>query len=106
MAYRDLPGAVHLSRTGDGMKKIRLNVEELDVVSFDAGAIRFRGRTVQGYGDAVEIGIGDNGPVKTGDSLRYTCEPSLGNTACTQDATCSPTACGISCDPFCIPDTH
>jgi len=87
------------------MKKIRLNVEELDILSFEAGASRFGGRTVQGYGDAVGIGIED-GPVNTGDTLRYTCEPSLGDTACTQDATCSPTACGISCDPYCIPDTH
>jgi|GEM_PF-2760209 len=83
------------------MKKIRLNVEELDVLSFDAGGSRFGGRTVQAHGDAVEIGI-----VKTGDSLAYTCEPSLGDTACTQDATCSPTACGISCDPYCVPDTR
>jgi hypothetical protein len=85
------------------MKKIRLNVEELDVVSFDAGAIGIRGCTVRAYGgDVVEIG----GPVKTGDSLRYTCEPSLGDTACTQGDTCSPTACGISCDPYCVPDTQ
>ena len=84
------------------MKKIRLNVEALDVASFDAGPIHFGGRTVQGYGDGVEIG----GPVRTGDTLRYTCEPSLGDTACTQDDTCSPTACGISCDPYCIPDTQ
>ena len=84
------------------MKKIKLNVEELDVLSFEAGATRFRGRTVEAYGDVVEIG----GPVKTGDTLRYTCEPSLGDTGCTQDATCSPTACGISCDPYCVPDTN
>jgi hypothetical protein len=88
------------------MKKIRLNVEELDVLSFDTGGIRFRGRTVEGYGDLVGIGIGDNVTVKAGDSLAYTCEPSLGDTACTQDATCSPTACGISCDPYCVPDTN
>ena len=87
------------------MKKIRLNVEELDVLSFDAGATRFRGRTVEAYGDVVGIGIED-GPVKTGDTLRYTCEPSLGDTGCTKDATCSPTACGISCDPYCVPDTR
>jgi len=86
---------------GGRMKKIRLNVEELDVLSFEAGAIRFRGRTVEGYGDAVGIGI-----EKRGDSLAYTCEPSLGDTACTHDATCSPTACGISCDPYCVPDTN
>jgi hypothetical protein len=87
----------------DGMKKIRLNVEELDVLSFDAGAIGFRGQTVQAYGDAVEAGLGRDVP---GDTLRYTCEPSLGDTACTHDATCSPTACGISCDPYCVPDTR
>ena len=104
MAYRDLQGAIYLHshERGDRMKKIRLNVEELDVVSFDAGAIGFSGRTVQAYGDMVEI----VGPVKTRDSLRSTCEPSLGDTGCTQDNTCSPTACGISCDPYCVPDTQ
>jgi hypothetical protein len=79
------------------MLKIKLNVEELDVLSFEAGEIQSRGRTVEGYADAVRFG---------GDSLAYTCEPSLGDTACTQDDTCSPTACGISCDPYCVPDTQ
>jgi hypothetical protein len=87
------------------MRKIRLDAEELDVLSFDTGAVARYGRTVDGHENVTETVIIETGPVKTADTRRYTCEPSLADTACTQDATCSPTACGISCDPYCIPDT-
>lgn len=88
------------------MKKIRLDADELRVLSFDTGAARVGGRTVEGYGDLV-VATGEEREIttKSDDTRRYTCAPSIEDTACTHDHTCSPTACGISCDPYCVPDT-
>lgn len=91
------------------MKKIglRLDADDLRVVSFDTGAAGSAPRTVEAYGARKT----DDTPVlethsrtcepSVDDTRRYTCVPSLGDTACTYDHTCEPTACAITCDPYC-----